>query len=65
MYKDELFFTCFDLRVTDPFYFTFYYVEKRNGMLRKNNGEGFEKSYVAYPCRGVGGSKTANIILSN
>ena len=31
--------------VTDPF-LTFYYVEKRNGMLCKNRGEGFEKSYV-------------------
>ena len=41
----------FDLRqtgsfsVTDPF-LTFYYVEKRNGILRKNRGKGFEKSYV-------------------
>ena len=47
--KDELFFTCFDLRqtgsfsVTDPFLTTFYYVEKGNGILRKNRGEGFEK----------------------
>ena len=32
--------------VTDPFLTTFYYVEKRNGILRKNRGEGFEKSYV-------------------
>ena len=24
----------------------FYYVEKGNGILRKNRGEGFEKSYV-------------------
>ena len=30
---------------TDPF-LTFYYIEKRNGILRKNRGEGFEKSYV-------------------
>ena len=32
--------------VTGPFVTTFYYVEKRNGILRKNRGEGFEKSYV-------------------
>ena len=42
----------FDLRqtgsfsVTDPFLTTFYYVEKRIGILRKNGVEGFEKSYV-------------------
>ena len=46
------FFTCFDLRqtgsfgVTDPFLTTFYYVEKLNGILRKNREEGFEKCYV-------------------
>ena len=46
------FFTCFDLRqtgslsVTDPFLTTFYYVEKRNGILHKNRGEGFEQFYV-------------------
>ena len=38
--------------VTDPFLTTFYYVEKRNGILRKNRGEGFEKSYM-----GVGGGQ--------
>ena len=32
--------------VTDPFLTTVYYVEKRNGILRKNRGEGFEKPYV-------------------
>ena len=54
------FFTCFDLQhtrnfsITDPF-LTFYYVEKRNGMLCKNRGEGFEKSFV--PLHGVGGVK--------
>ena len=43
------FFTYFDIRqtgnfsVTDPFLTTFYYVEKRNGILRKNRGEGFKK----------------------
>ena len=36
--------SCFS--VTDPFLTTFYHVEKRNGILRKNRGEGFEKSYV-------------------
>ena len=34
------------LILTDPFLTTFYYVEKLNGILRKNRGEGFEKSYV-------------------
>ena len=42
--------SCFS--VTDPF-LTFYYVEKRNGVLRKNMGEGFEKSYLLL--HGVGG----------
>ena len=32
--------------MTDPFLTTFYYVEKRDGILHKNRGEGFEKSYV-------------------
>ena len=32
--------------VTDPSLTTFYYVERRNGILRKNRGEGFKKSYV-------------------
>ena len=32
--------------VTDPFLTTFYYVEKLNGIIRKNKGEGFEKSYI-------------------
>jgi hypothetical protein len=41
---------CFS--VTDPFLTTFYYVEKRNGILRKNIGEGFENSYV--PLHGGG-----------
>ena len=40
-------FSCFDSRktgsfsVTDPFLTTFYYVEKQNGILRKNMGDGF------------------------
>ena len=47
------FFTCFDLRqtgsfsVSDPFLTTFYYIEKLNGISRKNSWEGFEKSYVS------------------
>ena len=51
----------FDLRqtaifsVTDPFLTTFYYVEKLNGILRKNRGEEFEKSYV--PLHGGRGVK--------
>ena len=33
--------------ITDPFLATFYYVgKKKNGILRKNRREGFEKSYV-------------------
>ena len=62
------FFTCFDLRqtrsfsVTDRFLTTFYYVEKRNLILCKNRGEGFERSYV--PLHGGGGSKIAKIIFT-
>ena len=58
----------FDLRqtgsfsVTDPFLTTFYYVEKRNGILRKNRGEGFAKSYV--PLHGGRGVIIAKIILT-
>ena len=40
--------------VTDPFLTTFY-VEKRNGILRKNVEEGFEKSYA--PLHGGRGVK--------
>ena len=36
--------------VTDPFLTTFYYVEKRNGILRKNRGEGLKRSYVINEC---------------
>ena len=36
--------SCFS--VTDPFLTTFYYVGKRNGILRNNRGEGYEKFYV-------------------
>ena len=37
-----------EFSVSDPFLTTFYYVEKRNGILHKNKEEGFEKSYVPY-----------------
>ena len=42
--KKRIRMSCFS--VTDSFLTTVYYVEKRNGILRKNRGEGFEKSYV-------------------
>ena len=45
--------SCFS--VTNPFLTTFYYVEKRNGILRINKGEGFENSYK--PLHGCGGDK--------
>ena len=54
-------YTCFDFcqtgsfSVTDPFLTTFYYVVKRNGILRKNRGEGFEKSYI--PLHGGSGGQ--------
>ena len=35
-----------NFNVTNVFLTTFHYVEKWNGILRKNRGEGFEKSYV-------------------
>ena len=50
--------------VNDPSLTTFYYVEKRNGMLRKNRVEGFEKSYVPLHEGGGGVSKIAKIILT-
>ena len=53
--------SCFS--VTNPFLTTFYYVEKLNGILRKNRGEGFEKSYVLLH-GGRGESKIAKIILT-
>ena len=49
--------------VTDPFLTTFYYVEQRNGILRKNRGEGFEKSYV--PLHGDRESKLPKSSLRN
>ena len=48
--------------VTDPFLTTFYYVEKRNGILRKSRGRGLKN--LTYPNVGVGGSKIAKIILT-
>ena len=62
-------FTCFNLRqtesfsVTDPFLTTFYYVyyvEKQNGMLRKNRFQKF-----TYPYMVVGGSKLPKLSLRN
>ena len=47
--------SCFS--VTDPFLTIFYYVEKQNGILHKNRGEGFEKSYVPLHRGGEGGNK--------
>ena len=47
--------------VTHPFLTTVYYVEKRNGILRKNSGEGVEKSDV--PLHGGRGAKIPKIIL--
>ena len=53
----------FQCRLIDNFLTTFYYVKKRNGILRKNcEGEGFEKSYVSL--HGDRGSKIAKIILT-
>ena len=64
------FFTCFDLRqtgsfsVTDPFLTTFYYVEKRNEILRKNRGECLKN--LTYPYMGVGeGQKLPKSSLRN
>ena len=48
---------------TDPF-LTFYYIEKRNGILRKNRGEGFEISYVPLH-GGRGGQKFPKPYLLN
>ena len=55
------FFTCFDLRqtgsfsVTYPFLITFYYVEKRNGILRKNRGRSLKN--LTHPYMEIGGVK--------
>ena len=51
--KKRIRMSCFS--VTDPFLTTSYYVEKRNGILRKNRGEEFEKSYI--PLHGGRGVK--------
>ena len=50
--------------VNDPFLTTFYYVEKRNGILRKSRGEGFEKSYIPLHGGRERGSKIPKIILT-
>ena len=39
--------------VTDPFLTTFYYVQKLNGILRKNGGGGLKN--LMYPYMEVGG----------
>ena len=58
----------FDLRQTgsfsviDPFLTTFYNVEKRNGILRKNRGRGLKN--LTYPYMGEGGLKYAKTILT-
>ena len=44
---------CFS--VTDLFLTTFYYVEKRNGILRKNRGTGLKN--LTYPYMGKWGSQ--------
>ena len=50
--------------VADRFLRTFYYVEKRNGILGKNREERFEKYYV--PLRGgTGGKKFPKSSLHN
>ena len=46
-------------------FLTFYYVEKRNGILRKNRGEGFEKSYISLHGGRRGGKKCPKSCLSN
>ena len=38
--------------VIDEWPLTFYYVERRNGILRKNRGRGFR--YFIYPYMGIG-----------
>jgi hypothetical protein len=49
--------------VTDPFLTSFYYVKKRNGILRKNMGRDLKN--IKYPYKGVGGeSKIAKIFLT-
>ena len=51
--KKRIKLNCFN--VTEPFLATFYYVEIRNGTLRENRGEEFEKFYV--PLNGGRGVK--------
>ena len=58
MLRDEL-----PHSVTDPFLTTFYYVEKRNGILRKNRGRGLKNLTYAYMgVRGKQGQNHAYII---
>ena len=52
------------LILTDTFLTTFYYVEKRNGILPENWGEGLEKSYVPLH-GGRGGLKLPKSSLHN
>ena len=51
--------------MTDPFLTTFYYVEKLNGNLRKNKGEGLEKSYARLHGGKGGGQKLPKSCLRN
>ena len=51
-------------RVTDPFLTTCYYVEKQNGILHKNRGEGFGKTYIPLH-GGRGGQKLSKSSLHN
>ena len=63
-------FASFDLRqtgsfsVTDPILTTFYYVEKLNGIFRKNREEGFEKYYIPLH-GGRGGQELPKSFLRN
>ena len=51
--------------MTDPFLTTFYYAEKRNGILPKNRGERFEKSYAPLHGGRGGGHKLPKSSLRN
>ena len=51
--------------VTDPFLTRFYYVEKRNGILGKNGGEGFQNLTYPYMGEGAGVQKLPKSSLSN
>ena len=60
--KKRIRMSCFS--VTDLFLTIFYYVEKINGILCKNRGQGFEKSYVPIH-GGRGGQKLPKPSLRN